>query len=43
MWPKSDLSFFLSYSSTSKAISPLYILLKICNGPLIPIKLIGTM
>ena len=43
MWPKPDLIFFLSFSTTSKAISPLYILLKICNGPLIPITLIGAM
>ena len=38
MWPK-----FRSFSTSSKAISPLYILLKICSASLKPIKLIGAL
>ena len=34
MWPKSSLSFLFSFSTSSKDISPLYMLLKICIGPL---------
>ena len=34
MWPKSLLSSICSSSISSKGISPLCILLKICNGPL---------
>ena len=36
---KSLLSSIFSFSTSSKGVSPLYILLKICNGPLNLIKL----
>ena len=31
---KSDLSFIYSFYISSKGISPLYMLLKVCSGPL---------
>ena len=34
MPPKSFLNSICSFSISSKGVSPLYILLKICNGPL---------
>ena len=41
MRPKSLLSFICSFSISSKGISPLCILLKICSGPLNLIKPTG--
>ena len=41
MRPKSLLSSICSFSISSKGISPLCILLKICNGPLTLIKPTG--
>ena len=38
---KSLLSSICSFSISSKGVSPLYILLKICNGPLNLIKPTG--
>ena len=38
MQPKSLLSSICSFSISSKCVSPLYILLKVCNGPLNLIK-----
>ena len=38
MWPKSLLSSICSFSISSKGVSPLCILLKICHGPLNLIK-----
>ena len=34
MQPKSFLSFICSFSTSSKVISPLHMLLKVCSGPL---------
>ena len=43
MCPRSDLSFIRSFSASSKVMSPLCMLLKICSAPLKPVKSIGAL